>query len=111
MLTQDQINEAVQASVPNILSGLRREIEERMVREAMQVATAEVQKAVAEWVKVNLIPSVEKALTESKDGLVATGPVMAKAMTDQIGVALAQTVQKKLESSWERKKLFEALVG
>ncbi|WP_116521028.1 hypothetical protein [Achromobacter insuavis] len=111
MLSQEQIQQAVSDAMPDVLRGLRREIEDRLVREAIQTASMSVTAQVNEWVKENLVPEVLKALTESKDGLIAAAPVMAETMVQALNVSLQETITKKLESSWERKKIFEALIG
>lgn len=97
--------------MPDVLRGLRREIEDRLVREAIHTASVAVNTQVTEWVKENLIPEVLMALTESKDGLITAAPVMAQTMVQALNASLQETITKKLESSWERKKIFEALIG
>ncbi|MDQ4680747.1 hypothetical protein, partial [Stenotrophomonas maltophilia group sp. RNC7] len=80
MLSQEQIQQAVTDAMPDVLRGLRREIEERLVRDAIQTASMAVNAQVTEWVKENLVPEVLKALAESKDGLINAAPVMAGTM-------------------------------
>ncbi|MGY6271038.1 hypothetical protein ACXIUT_15205 [Achromobacter denitrificans] len=111
MLSQEQIQQAVSDAMPDVLRGLRREIEDRLVREAIQTASLAVQSQVNEWVKTNLVPEVLASLSQSKDGLIAAAPVMAATMVQALNSSLQQTITKKLESSYERKKIFEALIG
>lgn len=111
MLSQEQIQQAVSDAMPDVLRGLRREIEDRLVREAIQTASMAVQSQVNEWVKTNLVPEVLASLRQSKDGLIAAAPVMAATMVQALNSSLQQTITKKLESSYERKKIFEALIG
>ncbi|MEN4917538.1 hypothetical protein ABE485_02615 [Achromobacter spanius] len=111
MLSQEQIQQAVNDAMPDVLRGLRREIEDRLVREAIQTASMAVQSQVNEWVKTNLVPEVLTSLSQSKDGLIAAAPVMAATMVQALNSSLQQTITKKLESSYERKKIFEALIG
>jgi len=111
MLTQEQINEAVADAMPNVLAGLKREISENAIYTAKQAAWSAVQAAVTKWINENLVPEILTALAESKDGLVASAPLLAQSVNDAMVEAFQDTVKKKLESSWERKKLFEALLG
>lgn len=111
MLSQEKIQQAVSDAMPDVLRGLRREIEDRLVREAIQTASLAVQSQVNEWVKTNLVPEVLASLSQSKDGLIAAAPVMAATMVQALNSSLQQTITKKLESSYERKKIFEALIG
>lgn len=110
MLTQEQINEAVQDAMPDILAGLRKEIAENAVYQAKQSAFSAVQKAVTEWINEHLLPEILQSLMDNKDGLVAMVPSLAQSMTVAMQAAFIDSITKKLESSWERKKIFEALL-
>ena len=96
MLSQEQIQQAVTDAMPDVLRGLRREIEERLVRDAIQTASMAVNAQVTEWVKENLVPEVLKALAESKDGLINAAPVMAGTMVQALNSSLQQTITKTL---------------
>ena len=111
MLTQDQINQAVSEAMPDILAGLKREISENAIYTAKQAAWTAVQAAVTKWINENLVPEIIEVLAQSKDGLVASAPLLAQSVNAAMVEAFQDTVKKKLESSWERKKLFEALLG
>lgn len=111
MLTQEQINEAVSGAMPDILAGLRKEIAETAIYQAKQTANAAVSKAVSDWVVENLVPEILKTLTDNKDGLLAMAPTLAHNMTTAMSVAFLDSITKKLETSWERKKIFEALLS
>lgn len=111
MLTQEQINEAVTGAMPDILAGLRKEIAETAIYQAKQTAQQAVGKAVSDWIIENLVPEVIKTLADNKDGLVALAPTLAQNMTAAMSEAFTASITKKLESSYERKKIFEALLG
>jgi hypothetical protein len=111
MLTQEQINEAVTSAMPDILAGLRKEIAETALYQAKQAAHAAVSKAVSDWITENLVPEILKALVEGKDGLVGMAPMLAQSMTAEMTSAFTDSIKKKLENSWDRKKIFEALMG
>ncbi|WP_257757864.1 hypothetical protein [Burkholderia glumae] len=111
MLTQEQINEAVTSAMPDILAGLRREIAENALYQAKQSAQAAVSKAVSDWITENIVPEVLKALAEGKDGLVGMAPMFAQSMVTEMTSAFTDSIKKNLENSWDRKKIFEALLG
>jgi hypothetical protein len=110
-LTQEQINQAVSDAMPDILAGLRKEIAEAAVSQARQSAQFAVQKAVNDWITTNLIPEILTTLSDNKAGLIAMCPKLAEGITMVMTEAFVAEVKKKLESSWERKKIFEALLG
>jgi hypothetical protein len=111
MLTQEQINEAVKGAMPDIMAGLRKEIAENAIYHAKQAAFDSVQKAVNAWITENLVPEIIATLAGSKDGLLAMAPQLAQGITGAMIAAFTDSVTKKLESSWERKKIFEALLA
>ncbi|AGZ32681.1 hypothetical protein [Burkholderia pseudomallei] len=111
MLTQDQINQAVSEAMPDILVGLKREISENAISTAKLAAWSAVQTAVTKWINENLVPDIIEVLAESKDGLIASAPLLAQSINAAMLEAFTDTVKKKLETSWERKRLFEALLG
>jgi hypothetical protein len=111
LLTQEQIQEAVSGAIPDILTGLRNEIAESAIFQARQTAYSAVQKAVTDWVNENLVPEILQTLAASKEGLIASAPQLANCITSSLVEAFSESVKKKLESSWERKKIFEAFFG
>lgn len=111
MLTQEQITEAVSGAMPDILAGLRKEIAETAIYQAKQSAQHAVQKAVTDWVTENLVPEVLTTLMDNKSGLVALAPTLAEGMMAAMQTAFIGSITEKLKSSYERKKIFEALLG
>jgi hypothetical protein len=109
MLTNEQIEKAVADAIPNVLVGLRREIEETALYQAKQTALTCINKAVQDWCTENLIPGVKEALVESKDGLIALGPLLAEKTTEALVASITADLSEKLSKSWERKKIMEAL--
>lgn len=111
MLTQEQIQAAIAEAMPDVLSGLRKQVAEQALRQAKDAAAIEVQNAVVEWVKAELLPEVQLTLAQNKAALVSIAPSIASGIAESLSVALMETIKKKLESSWERKKIFDALIA
>lgn len=109
MLTAEQIEQAVSDALPNVLNGLRREIQETALAQARQTALNFISKAVQDWCQQNLIPSVHATLAESKDGLIAMGPLLAEKTSALLVESITKDLSEKLSKSWERKKIMEAL--
>lgn len=110
-LTAEQIQQAVQSALPDVLAGLREQIKEQALYAARDTVLNEVRNAVSTWVKENLVPEIQATLVESKDGLVAIAPQMAASLNQVLCDAFVDSVKKKMESSWDRRKVFEALLG
>jgi hypothetical protein len=111
MLTQDQITEAVQDALPSVLAGLKKQIQEQALYSAQNTMVTEVNKAVTQWIVDNLVPEIHSTLAQSKDGLIAMVPKIAEGITDALAKSMNEAISKKLENSWERKKIFEALIS
>ena len=109
MLTQDQINQAISDAVPDVLAGLRKEISETALYHARNSVQAAITKAVGEWAEAELVPAIRDTLAAEKDGLIAIAPEIAAGITAELNKALLANIKEKLEKSWERKKIFEAL--
>lgn len=111
MLTQEQITDAVQDALPNVLAGLKKQIQEQALYSAQQTMVTEVNKAVTAWIVENLVPEIHSTLAASKDGLIGMVPTIAEGITGALAKSMNETIAKKLENSWERKKIFEALIS
>lgn len=110
MLTQDQINQAVSDAMPDVLAGLRKEISETALYHARNSVQAAVTKAVGEWVEAELVPAIRDTLAAEKEGLIAVAPEIAAGITAELTKALLANIKAKLETSWERKRIFETLL-
>jgi Ni,Fe-hydrogenase III component G len=108
-MTQSEINDLLEAAKPSIIEALKKEITAGISYEAKEVVQKEVQAAVTEWVKENIIPAVVEQLVESKDGIISTAVSLAPMMVDEINKGLISALSEKMKSSWERKKIFDSM--
>lgn len=106
---KDQVEAALQASLPSIVEGLKKEITQTVSWEVKNQVTKQVVETVKDWVQVEIIPEIHRILTEEKEGLITLAPSIGKEIITSLSVSLQETLTKKLEQSWERQKIFEAL--
>ncbi|GAA4321994.1 hypothetical protein GCM10023144_01620 [Pigmentiphaga soli] len=111
MFTKEQIDRAVQDAMPDVLAGLRKEIAEQAVYQAKVAVHASVQKAVTDWINENLVPDIMATLTESKAGILSAVPSIAQGIAKALGESLVASVTEKMERSYERRKIFDALLN
>ena len=111
MLTQEQIEQAVQDSLPSILRGLKEQLEEKAIQEAGQVVSGIVRGVVQEWVKEQIIPVLTATLVEHKEGIIAVAPKLASMTTELLVEAMIVDLKKSLENSWDRRKILKAMFG
>ena len=110
-INTEQMQELIANQMPSILEGMKKELRETLTTQAVRCATDLVSKATAEWMNENLVPEIHRQLVESKDGLLVVAEEFGKELTIQLTEALSGSLKKRLESSWERKKIFSALFG
>lgn len=105
------IEQLVQQSLPSMLEGLKDEIKTALIRKIEWDTTNQISKTVSEWVTENVIPEIVKELNESKEGLISVGVNLAPVMVEALTTSMLESFKKKLETSYERKKIYEACFG
>lgn len=110
-MTEDQIQE--------ILDGAIEKIKEGVITDAMRGATWKVQEAlnrevdklVTDFVTKEIAPELIINLSANKSAIIEAGIISADAMAKNLSDCLADTLAKKLSSSYERGKIMKALFG
>lgn len=108
-LTQEQVQSILKEATPSIVAGLREEVVRQAKWEMNPIISQMIQKEVSEFMTTEIIPIVRQQLVEGKAGLITIAIDSANAITESLAKAMAATLQKKLESSYDRTKILEAL--
>ncbi len=108
-LTQEQINELLEQAKPSIIEGLKKDVADCISWSTKQEAGKIISQTVSDWVKENIVPEITKSLIEGKDGLVSSGISLAPMMVEALTAGMLADFKKKMESEWERRKVFDAL--
>lgn len=111
MLSAEQIAEMLEAAKPSIIESIKADVKQSISWEVKETCAKEVRTHVEAWIKENVLPEVTAALVESKEGLIAIGVKLGPAVVDAVVIEMTKSVAEKLSKSWERKKIFEALIG
>jgi len=106
---KEQVEVALQAAFPSIVEGLKKELTQTVSWEVKNSVAKQVVETVTAWVQAEIVPEIHRILTEEKAGLIAIAPTLGESIVKQLTVALQEELTKKLEHSWERKMIFEAL--
>lgn len=109
MITPEQINEMLEAAKPSIIEGFKKEIQQSISWEVKNKVATIVAEETTKWVKENIIPELVKQLTESKEGILSVGVKLAPAMVEELTRGLLASFKEKMEKSWDRNKIFEAI--
>lgn len=109
MITAEQINEMLEAAKPSIIEGFKQEIKSSISWEVKNKAAEIVADETAKWVKENIVPEIVKQLVESKEGLISVSVKLAPMMVESLVTAMADEFKNKMQNSWDRTKIFEAI--
>jgi hypothetical protein len=110
-MTPEMINELLEAAKPSVIESLKRELTQMVSYEVRSEAAKIVQAETVKWVNENIVPAIIAALVEQKDGMISIGTKLGPALVDEITKGMVTTVSEKLKQSWERKKIWEALLA
>jgi hypothetical protein len=96
-------------SLPSMIEGFKAEIKASINWEVKNKTAELVSAHVQQWVKDNLVPEITAALVESKEGLVSLGVSLSPQIVEILTASLIASLKEKMEKSWERSKIFEAM--
>jgi hypothetical protein len=111
MFTPEQINELLEQAKPSVIESLKNDLRAQISWDTKNTAGELVRKHVTEWVQEQILPEVTKQLIESKESLVSLGVCIAPALMEALTKAFTDAVSESLKSSWQRKKVFDALLN
>ena len=109
MITIEQIDAMLEAARPSIIEGFKKEIQDSITWEVKKKASEIVGAETEKWLRAEIVPEIVKELVESKQGLIAVGAKLAPAIVEELVKGMADTFKKKMEQSWDRTKIFEAI--
>ena len=109
MISEEMLQEALKSTLPSVLEGLKQSFKERAIRDAENKMSQVISETVATFMKEEIVPEIQRSLIESKEGLIATVPLFAGEITTLLAEAMTKELKKKLETSWDRQKIFEAM--
>lgn len=111
MLSNEQIQEMLEAAKPSIIESIKADVKQCITWEVKEQCAKQVRAHVEGWVTENVIPEITASLVESKEGIVSIGAALGPAIVDSIVQVLTKEVSENLSKSWQRKKIFDALIG
>lgn len=109
MISEEMLQEALKSTLPSVLEGLKQSFKERAIGEAENRISQVIAETVTTFMKEEIVPEIQKALIESKEGLINTVPLFTGEITTLLAEAMTKELKKKLETSWDRQKIFEAM--
>jgi len=103
------VEQMLAESLPSMIEGFKAEIKAQISWDVKDKTSSMVSAHVEAWVKEHLLPEITAALVESKDGLVSIGVSLAPEVASALTSSLLAELKEKLEQSWTRGKIFEAM--
>jgi len=108
-LTQDQIQSILEEAKPSIIAGLRKEVTQQAKWEMNPIVAKMIQEEVTTFMNTEILPVVRQQLIEGKEGLISVAIGAANSIAANLAEIMAATLKEKLEKSYERTKILEAL--
>lgn len=111
VFTQEQIQELLDAAKPSVIESIKNDLIRNVTYDVREAAGRLIQEHIQAWIKENVLPELSKQLVESKESLISVGVAAAPQLVQQIATAMTEALAENLKNTWERKKIFEALLG
>lgn len=111
MFNKEQVQELLDAAKPSVIETIKNDLIRNVSYDVRETAGRLIKEHVETWIKENVLPELSKQLIESKDSLISVGVAAAPQLVQQLATAMTESLAENLKSSWDRKKIFEALLG
>ena len=108
-LSKEQIESILNDAKPSIITGLKDEVVRQAQWQMNPVVAGMIENEVKAFMVAEIIPVVKQRLTEEKDGIISTAIMSANSIALELSIAMTAVLKKKLESSYERTKIFDTL--
>ncbi len=109
MLKQKEIDEILEKAKPSIIEGLRKEVVSAAIQNFKYSFESEIANHITKWIKEEILPEITKKLVEGKEGLISAGVKIVPSIVTAITESVTDSIKKKMEDSWDRKKILTAL--
>ena len=109
-LSEEQIQNLIEKSMPDIKKSVVENVASRMSWTVSELLATQVKEFVTAWVKENILPDLATYLLTNKDMLSGVAKETAPKVAQLFGEAMADSIKKNLESSYNRQKIFEAML-
>ena len=110
LLSEEQIQDLIEKSMPDIKKSVVEHVASRMSWTVSDMLATQVREFVTEWVKENILPDLATHLLTKKEMLAGVAKETAPKLAQLFGEAMADSIKKNLESSYNRQKIFEAML-
>jgi hypothetical protein len=111
VFTPEQIQELLDAAKPSVIETIKNDLIRSVTYDVQDTAARLIKAHIETWIKENILPEISKQLVESKESLISVGVAAAPQLVQQLATAMTEALAENLKSQWERKKIFEALLG
>jgi hypothetical protein len=106
---EQRVNDALMASLPDIVESLKKEVKESITWQVKNDIAKHVSETVLTWYKDNMLEEIKDVLLSEKEGFISLVPPYVKSITETLQEEMLKDLKKRLENSWERSKILEAI--
>ena len=108
-ITQEMIEQATQGAVKSVREQLVRDLTAAIDYDIRQSIADQISAHVSTWIEENVLPDITTGLVEGKPGLVVLGKDLAHTVVQEVASKMTDDVKKRVDDSWTRRKIYEAL--
>lgn len=108
-MNPDEIERLMEAAKPSIIESLKQELTKHISWDVKNAAAKLIGDHITQWIKDNVIPDVTEQLVAGKNGFLAIAGTLGPAIVEEVVKSMTLALSEKMKSSWERKKIFEAM--
>ena len=109
MITQEQLNDMLEAAKPSIIEGFKKDIQESINWEVRQTAASLIRREVETWISKNIIPEIHRQLVESKNGFLKLGTKLGEGLVEVLIENLLIVFKDNLQTGYKRRDIFKSM--
>lgn len=108
-LSTEQISKLLEEAKPSIIAGLRDSVIQTAKWDMQATVSKLINDEITTFMKDEIIPEIHKQLVESKEGLITVAISTASTIAEELAQSMANELKTKLQQSYTRTKIFEAM--
>ena len=111
MLTEEQIQQIVADSAADITATAKRQVKEKVAHEVSYAVSQCIRDCASAYLAEHVKPKIVEMLTENNEAILEAATRVASEAGTLLVQAMVADFKSKLETSWTRKKILEAMFG
>lgn len=108
-INENTLKEILENIKPDLKVSLQEEFKRSLTRQIQFQFDNHISQFCREWIDENILPELKKQLVESKDGFIKLATDGCNKVIDEMAIGMANTIKEKMNNSYHRSKIFQAM--